>query len=83
MPHQYSMAACCEVLLQQLQRACQAEHHAAALVSLSLSLGLVETALTSKASTATTLMPASLHVRRRAHPAALSIAVCRADCYRC
>ena len=61
------MTACFEGLLQQLQRACQADDHAAALVSLSLSLGLVETSLTSKTASSTALTPASLQVSQRRH----------------
>jgi hypothetical protein len=73
------MAACFEMLLQQLQQACQADDHAAALVSLSLSLGLIETALTSKTSSVTTLSPESLQVRQEAGTTAFLMAVCRAD----
>ncbi len=57
------MAACREALEEYLCLACQAADHSQALVSLSLALGVVEIALTSKTASQAPLEPEQLQAR--------------------
>ena len=59
------MAACRDVLEEHLRLACQAADHSQALVSLSLALGVVEVALTSKTACQAPLTPEHLQERQR------------------
>ena len=79
------MAACRDALEEHLRLACQAADHTQALVSLSLALGAVEVALTSKTACQAPLKPEQLQARHNLSPwatlrSASRVAVAARDC---